>query len=84
MDHITCNDCGEQAHYSGNSGFPTEAKLKEYVQSFRNMNQEKSFNKPPGGGYQKALVNVKDASRSLMMGPPTEEWGKLPYTGLRL
>ena len=30
----------------------------------------------------KALVNVKDASCSLMMGSPTDEWGELPYPGL--
>ena len=23
IDHITCNDCGEKVHYSGNSDFPT-------------------------------------------------------------
>ena len=46
------------------------------------MNQEKSSNKPPGGGDQKALVNVKDALCSLMMGPPTNEWGELPSPGL--
>ena len=37
---------------------------------------------PPGGGDQKALVNVKDASCSLMMGSPTDEWGELTSTGL--
>ena len=46
------------------------------------MKQEKSSNKPPGGGYQKELVNVKDASCSLIMEDPTEEWGKLPSPGL--
>ena len=44
------------------------------------MKQEEIYNKPPGGGYQKALVNVKDASCSLMMGSRTKEWGKLPST----
>ena len=48
------------------------------------MKQEKSSNKPPGGGDQKALVNVKDASCSLMMGSPTDEWGELPSPGLML
>ena len=46
------------------------------------MKQEKSYNNPPGGGYQKALVNVKDALYSLMMEYPTEEWVKLPSPGL--
>ena len=46
------------------------------------MNQEKSSNNPFGGGEQKALVNVKDASCSLMMGSPTEEWGELLSPGL--
>ena len=48
------------------------------------MNQEKFSNKPPGVGEQKALANVKDASCSLIMGSPTEEWGELPPTGLML
>ena len=48
------------------------------------MNQEKSPNKPPGGGDQKALVNVKDAFCSLMMESPIKEWGKLPSHGLML
>ena len=46
------------------------------------MKQEKSSNKPPGGGYQKALVNVKDALCSLVMGCPIEEWGELPSPDL--
>ena len=46
------------------------------------MKQEKLSNKPPGGGDQKALLNVKDALCSLMMGAPTEEWFKPPYPGL--
>ena len=46
------------------------------------MKQEKYYNKPPGGVDQKALVNAKDSSFSLMMGSPTKEWGKLPYPGL--
>ena len=28
------------------------------------------------------MVNVKDASCSLMIGPPTKEWGELPSPGL--
>ena len=82
MDHITCNDCGEKGHYYGNSDFPTQAKLKEDAEEFRNTNQEKYSNKPPGGGYQKELVNVKDASCSLMTEAPTKEWGESPYPGL--
>ena len=46
------------------------------------MKQEKSSNKPPVGGDQKSLVNVKDALCSLIMGYPTNEWGELPSTGL--
>ena len=82
LDHITCNDCGEKGHYAGNNDFPTQARLKEDAEAFIKMKQEKSSNKPPGGGDQKALVNVKDASCSLMMGSPTDEWGELTSPGL--
>ena len=44
----------------------------EQLEAFRKMKQDKSPNKPPGGGDQKALVNVKDASCSLVMGYPTD------------
>ena len=71
LDHITCNDCGEKGHYAGNNECPTQARLKEYAEAFRKMKQEKSSNKSPGGGDQKALVNVKDALCSLMMVSPT-------------
>ena len=47
------------------------------------MKQEKSSNKTPGGGYQKALVNIKDALCSLMMGYTTDEWGELPSPCLK-
>ena len=40
------------------------------------MKQEKSSNKPPGGGDQKVLVNVKYALYSLIMVVPTKEWGE--------
>ena len=46
------------------------------------MKKEKISNNPPGEGDQKALVNVKDASYSIMMGSPTDEWGKLPSPGI--
>ena len=72
MDRITCNDCGEKVHYAGKSDFPTQAKLKEDIEAFSKMKQDKYSNKPPGGGDQKALVNVKDASCSLLMGTSTE------------
>ena len=62
LDHITCNDCGEKCHYAGNNDFPTQVRLKEYAGEFRNMKQDKYPNNPPGGGYQKALLNVKDSS----------------------
>ena len=82
MGHITCNDCGEKGHYDGKNDCPTQARLKEDAESLRKMKQDKSSNKPPGGGDQKALVNVKDASCSLIMGSPVEEWGELPSPGL--
>ena len=82
MDHINCNNCGEKGHHSGNSYCLTQSKLKEDVEAFRKMNQDKSSNKPPGRGDQKSLVDVRDASCSLMMGSPTEEWGEPPYPGL--
>ena len=60
LDHITCNDCVEKGHYYGNKDCPTQARLKEGAEAFRKMKQEKYSNKSPGGGYHKALVNVKD------------------------
>ena len=75
LDHITCNYCEEKGHYAGNNESPTQTKIKENAEAFRNRKQEKSSNNPPGGGYQKLLVNVKDALCSLMMDYPTEEWG---------
>ena len=62
LDHITCNDCGEKGNYYGNNDFLTKVSLKEDVEVFRKVKQEKYSNKPPGGGYQKALENFKDAS----------------------
>ena len=46
------------------------------------MKQEKYSNNPPGGGYQKELVNIKDALCSIMVGFPTKEWGEIPSPGL--
>ena len=47
------------------------------------MKQVKYGNKPPdGGGEQKTLVNVEDASCIIMMGIPTKEWYYLPYPGI--
>ena len=82
LDHITCKNCGEKDHYNGNNDCPTQARLKEDEEAFRKMKQNKYSNKPPGGGDQKALGNVKDTSYSLMMGAPTEEWVKPPSTGI--
>ena len=82
LDPITCNNCGEKIHYAVNSDCPTKTNITEDAEAFRNMRQEKYPNKPPGGGYLKALVNAKNASCSLVMGAPTEEWGKPPSTGL--
>ena len=69
MDHITCKNCGEKCHYAGNNDCPTQSRLKEDVEVFKKTKQEK-YSKTSGAGYQKALVNVKDASYSLMMVPP--------------
>ena len=33
--------------------------IRDDVEAFKNMKQEKSSNKHPGGGDQKSLVNVK-------------------------
>ena len=84
LDHITYNDCGEKVHHAVNNNFPAQARLKEDTEAFRKMKQDKSSNKTPGGGDQKALVNVKDDLCSLMMGSPTYESGELPYPGLML
>ena len=71
LDHITCNDCGEKVHYTGNSDCPTQANPKEDAEAFRKKNKKKSSNKPPGVGDQKDLVNVKESLFSLKMGAPT-------------
>ena len=84
LDHITCNDCGEKCHYSGNNDFPTRSRLKGDGEDFIKMKQDKLSNKPHDGGEQKALVNVNDALCSIMMGSPTDEWGELPSPGLIL
>ena len=78
MDRITCKECGEKVHYSGNSECYSRTNLKEDAEAFREMKQGNSANKPPGGGEQKALVNIKDTSGSLMMGAPTREWDDPP------
>ena len=50
--------------------FHTE-NIKEDAESFRKTKQGKSEKIPPdGGGYQKTLLNVEDASCSLVMGIP--------------
>ena len=72
MDHITCNEFGEEGHYTGNNYCPTQFRLIEDAEAFRKMNQEKSSNKPPGGGDHEELVSCKDALCSLMMGYPNE------------
>ena len=72
LEHITCNNCEEKGHYAGNSELSTQIKLKQDSEAFSRTKQEKSNNKPPGGGDQKALVNVKDSLCNLMMGSPTE------------
>ena len=62
MYHITCKYCGEKCHYDGKHDCPTKSRLKEDAEAFRKTKQEKSSNTPTGGGDQKSLVNVKDAS----------------------
>ena len=81
LDHIACNYYGEECHYAGNSDCPTQANTKEDAEAFRKIKQERSSNTPPGGGDHKALVNSKDALCSLMIGYPTDKWGKPPYPG---
>ena len=72
-----------KSHYAGNSEWSTQTKLKKYEEALRKMNQGKFGNNPPYGlGEQKTLVNVEDASCSLMMVIPTEEYDDLPYPGL--
>ena len=46
------------------------------------MIHKKSSINPPDGGDQKVLVNVKEASYSLMIGSLTEAWDDPPYPGL--
>ena len=46
------------------------------------MKQGKYANNPPGGGYQKALVIVKNTSCNMMMGALAEGWDYPPYTVL--
>ena len=58
--------------YSGNSECSTKTNIKEGEEAFRDMKQGKNDNNPPYLGDQKALVNAKDASCSLMMGSPTK------------
>ena len=57
--------------------------IKEDAEVFSNMKQLKSGDKPPdGGGEQKTLVNVEDASCILMMVILTKELNYLPYRGI--
>ena len=35
LDHTTCNDCGENGHYSGNNDCPTKSRLKKDAEAFR-------------------------------------------------
>ena len=56
-----------------------QIKSKEDTESFSKMKQVKSVNKPSVGGGDKALVNFKDASCSLIIGIPTKEWYYIPY-----
>ena len=61
----------------------TQTNIKEDSEVFRNMKQVKSCTNPPdGGGEQKTLVNVEDASCIIIMGIPTKEWDDIPSPGL--
>ena len=82
LDHNTCNYCGEKGHYYGNSKQYTHTKIKKDAEAFRNMKHEKYGNTTHDRGDQKALVNVKDTSCTLMMGAPTENWYELLSPGL--
>ena len=55
-------------------------KLKEDAEVFSKMKQVKYVNKPSGGGFDKTLVNINDASFSFMVGIPTKEWDGIPPT----
>ena len=67
----------------GNRECYTQKTLKEGAEEFIKTKQVKYGNKTPdGGGKQKALVNIKGASYSLIMGTPTKEWYDLPSPGL--
>ena len=39
MDHVTCNNCGEKGHCSGNSKCSTHTNLTDFVDAFRKMKQ---------------------------------------------
>ena len=69
----------------GKQKCPTQKKFKEDTEEFRNIKQGKSGKTPPDGGReQKTLVNIEDASCSLMVGVRTKEWDDLPSPGLML
>ena len=57
-------------------------KLKEDAEVFSKMKQVKYVNKPSGGGVEKTLVNINDASFSFMVGIPTKEWYNIPFPWL--
>ena len=60
-----------------------QKNIKENAESFRKIKDGKFGNKPPNGeGEKKSLVNVENASCSLMIGIPTKVWYDLQYTGI--
>ena len=66
-----------------NSELYTQNKLKEDAEAFREMNKLKYGEKSPDReGEKKTLVNVEDASFSIDVGIPTEEWDGLPVPGI--
>ena len=41
LEHITWNDCGDKGPYVVNGEWSTQVKLKEDLETFRNMKQRK-------------------------------------------
>ena len=69
--------------YVENSECTTQTNFKEYVEALGKMKRGKYSNKPPDVvGEQNILVNVEDASCSLVLGIPTKEWYNIPFPWL--
>ena len=72
----------QEAESVSNNEFSTQKKLKDDAEAFRKTKQWKSVNKPPDGGEQKPLVNVKYIPFRLVVGISAEGWDDLPSSGL--